>query len=120
VPGAGADEGGRAPRRAAPVRGLLLQVYVSAGCLGCVRAGELVAHLRRARPGAAVETIDLDRAPPEALPVGLVGTPTYRLGGRVRWLGNPSAEELLAVWDEEVGRNRGVADRRRGGEGVSR
>ncbi|WP_241175889.1 DsbA family protein [Modestobacter sp. KNN46-3] len=41
--------------------------------------------------------------PPEARPAGLVGTPTYRLGGRVRWLGNPSTEELLAAWDEEVG-----------------
>ncbi len=96
----------------------LLEVYVTAGCLGCVRAEELVAHLRRTRPGADVRTIDLDRSP-EACPADLVGTPTYRLGGRVRWLGNPSEEELLAVWDEEVGRNR-ETERGYAGEGVSR
>ncbi|WP_197058524.1 thioredoxin domain-containing protein [Modestobacter caceresii] len=98
-----ADDRERPQQRATPSEGSLLEVYVTAGCLGCVRARELVAHLRRTRPGAAAETIDLDWLPPEARPAGLVGTPTYRLGGRVRWLGNPSTEELLAAWDEEVG-----------------
>ncbi len=112
------SDGGRAQQRTAPFRGPLLQVYVTAGCLGCVRARELVAHLRRMRPGADVQTIDLDRSPPETRPAGLLGTPTYRLDGRVRWLGNPSSEELLAVWDEEVGRNEEEADRRCAGEGV--
>ncbi len=116
---AGQEDRARALQRATPARGPLLEVYVSAGCLGCVRARELVAHLRRARPGAAVETIDLDRAPPEALPVGLVGTPTYRLGGRVRWLGNPSAEELVAVWDEESRRDQERTDEECDGDGVS-
>ena len=102
------------------MQGPLLQVYVATGCLGCVRATELVAHLRRTRPGADVETIDLDRSPPEARPAGLVGTPTYRLGGRVRWLGNPSAEELVAAWDEEVGRTREEPGRRGGGREVPR
>ena len=115
---AAADCGGRMQRRAAPAPRPQLEVYVSACCLGCVRAEELVAHLRRTRPGADVEVIDLDRSP-RTPPAGLVGTPTYRLGGRIRWLGNPSAEELVAVWDEEVGLDRGEADRRRGGEGVA-
>lgn len=91
-----------------------LQVYVTAGCLGCVRAGELVAFLRRARPGADVQTIDLDRSP-EARPAGLVGTPTYRLRGRLRWLGNPAEDELLAAWDDAAGRDRATG--RRGPEG---
>ena len=110
--------GGRAQQRPAPLRRPLLEVYVTAGCLGCVRATELVAHLRRARPGADVRTIDLDRSP-EACPADFVGTPTYRLGNRVRWLGNPSEEELIAAWDEEVDRSRG-ADRRGVGEEASR
>ncbi len=77
-----------------------LQVYVTAVCGSCVRSRELVAQLRRSRPGAAVEVVDLDQLPPgHPLPAGLVGTPTYFLNGRVRWLGNPDPAELLAVWD---------------------
>ncbi len=114
-----AGDAGPARRRKPPVQGPLLEVYVTAGCLGCVRATELVAHLRRTRPGADVERIDLDRSP-EARPADLVGTPTYRLGGRIRWLGNPSAEDLVAAWDEEVGRNDEASDRRHGGTEVSR
>ncbi len=47
--------------------------------------------------------MDLDRLPPgQPLPSGLVGSPTYPLDGRVRWLGNPAADELLSVWDEHA------------------
>lgn len=47
--------------------------------------------------------MDLDRLPPgQPLPSGLMGTPTYLLDGRVRWLGNPAADELLRVWDEHA------------------
>ncbi|WP_198588071.1 hypothetical protein [Geodermatophilus chilensis] len=84
-----------------PSRASRLQVYVSAACTSCRRAGELVSELRRLRPGAAVELVDLDRLHPGARPASLVGTPTYVLRGRVRWLGNPSPEDLLAGWDEE-------------------
>jgi hypothetical protein len=50
-----------------------------------------------------VEVVDLDRLPPgQPLPAGLIGTPTYLLDGRVRWLGNPAADELLTVWDEHA------------------
>jgi hypothetical protein len=80
----------------------VLQVYVSAACPSCLRATELVTQLRQMRPGAAAQLVDLDRTAPGAEPAGLVGTPTYVLGGRLRWLGNPSAEELLAAWDEEA------------------
>jgi hypothetical protein len=97
------SDGERATARAAssaPSGTPLLQVYVSAACRSCLRARELVILLRRLRSGAAVQLIDLDRVPSGIRPAGLVGTPTYVLGGRVRWLGNPSAEELLAAWDE--------------------
>lgn len=80
-----------------------LQVYVTAACGSCVRSRELVVQLRRSRPGAAVEVVDLDQLPPEhPLPAELVGTPTYLLNGRVRWLGNPDPAELLAVWDDHA------------------
>ena len=78
-----------------------MRVYVAAACAGCIRARELVADLRRSRPRAAVEVVDLNRpSGGHAPPAGLVGTPTYVLDGRVRWLGNPSAGELLAAWDQ--------------------
>jgi hypothetical protein len=79
----------------APVR-----VYVADGCGSCHRARELVAQLRSRRPDADVELVDLTRSPAEQpLPAGLVGTPTYTVGGRVRWLGNPSPQDLLDVVD---------------------
>ncbi len=53
--------------------------------------------------------VDLDRLPPgHPLPAGLVGTPTYLLDGRVRWLGNPDPDELLSVWDEHADPTRDV------------
>lgn len=52
------------------------------------------------RPDADVELVDLTRSGDEhPLPVGLVGTPTYTVGGRIRWLGNPSPQQLLDVVD---------------------
>ena len=79
----------------------VLRIYVADGCGGCRRARELVAQLVRRRPGAAVEVVDLSRTPAEQpLPAGLVGTPTYTVDGRVRWLGNPPLEELLDLLDE--------------------
>ncbi len=52
--------------------------------------------------------VDLDRLPPgHPLPAGLIGTPTYLLDGRVRWLGNPDPDELLSVWDEHADRDAG-------------
>ncbi len=87
-----------------PSRAPQLHVYVSAACASCRRTRELVTELRRLRPGAAVALVDIDRLEPDARPTGVVGTPTYVLHGRVRWLGNPSTEELLRCWDEKTGR----------------
>jgi hypothetical protein len=98
-------DGGRTPAHhdlPTPSRAPQLQIYVSETCASCRRAWELVTELRRLRPGAAVALVDIDRLEPDARPTDLVGTPTYVLRGRVRWLGNPSAEELLAGWDEET------------------
>ncbi|CCG02288.1 glutaredoxin family protein [Blastococcus saxobsidens] len=88
----------REPEIAHPPPDPVLQVYVADGCGSCRRARELVAQLLLRHPGAAVEVVDLSRTPLErALPAGLVGTPTYTVDGRVRWLGNPSPAELLAL-----------------------
>ncbi|MDP9497025.1 MAG: thioredoxin family protein [Actinomycetota bacterium] len=96
----GLPTGDLSARPEAPA-GPRLQVYVTAACGTCIRTQELVAQLRRSRPGAAVEVVDLDQLPPgHPLPAGLVGTPTYYLDGRVRWLGNPDPADLLAVWDD--------------------
>lgn len=79
-----------------------MRVYVADGCGSCGRARDLVANLRLRRPHADVELVDLTRpVPEEPLPAGLVGTPTYTVGGRVRWLGNPSLQELLDTVDRQ-------------------
>ncbi len=89
------DAGQSAPTAS---RSPALRVYVADGCGGCRRARELVAQLLLRCPGAAVEVVNVSRTPPEQpLPTGLVGTPTYTVDGRVRWLGNPSPQELLEV-----------------------
>jgi len=75
-----------------------LQVVVSAGCAGCGYARELVDAVRRLRPAQPVEVLDLDD-PAGLLPAGVVGTPTFLLGGRVVSLGNPTLEDLLATLD---------------------
>lgn len=75
-----------------------LRVVVSAGCTTCRYALRLVESVRRLRPRQPVEVIDLDdRA--VAVPAGVVGTPTFLLGERVLWLGNPTLDDLLATLD---------------------
>ncbi|MDP9431469.1 MAG: thioredoxin family protein [Actinomycetota bacterium] len=96
----GTAAGGGVRPRPVPATPPGLTVYVSVACPGCARARELVALLRRDRPSAAVAVVDLDQLPRrDALPAGVVATPTYVLDGRVRWLGNPSLAELVAAWD---------------------
>ncbi len=75
-----------------------LRVVVSAGCATCRFALKLVESVHRLRPRQPVEVIDLDdRGVP--VPAGVIGTPTYLLGERVVWLGNPTLDELLATLD---------------------
>lgn len=82
----------------APARPVL-RVYVTPGCAGCRRALEVAAAVRRARPAQVVEVIDLADRPGEPLPPGVVGTPTYLLGGRLVSMGNPELDELLRDLD---------------------
>lgn len=72
-----------------------LTVLVSEGCPGCARAARLVAELRSRRPDVRATLVDVDVLGPGDLPGGVVGTPTWVLDGRPRWLGNPSLAELL-------------------------
>jgi hypothetical protein len=54
--------------------------------------------LRRLRPEQPVAVIDLAEIGGPT-PAGVIGTPTYRLGGEIISMGNPTWEELLATVD---------------------
>ena len=75
-----------------------LQVFVSAGCDNCRHARELVDAVRRLRPLQPVEVVDLD-AGAGAVPAGIIGAPTYRLGEEIFSLGNPTLDDLLVTLD---------------------
>ncbi len=79
-----------------------LQVFVSAGCAACQQTRELVDAVRRLRPLQPVEVVDLD-AKTGAVPAGVVGAPTYRLGEEIFSLGNPTLDDLLATLDRTGG-----------------
>lgn len=72
----------------------VLRIYTSPGCASCRTAEKLAETVRRVRPAQPVEVIDLAEHD-GPVPDGLVGTPTYRLGGATIALGNPSLRELL-------------------------
>lgn len=77
----------------------VLRVYVSPGCLGCPTAVRIAAAVRHARPQQPVEVVDLAEWPTEPLPDGVIGTPTYELGGHIISMGNPGLADLLALLD---------------------
>ncbi|WP_211323032.1 thioredoxin family protein [Amycolatopsis palatopharyngis] len=76
-----------------------LRVYVAPGCAGCRTARHLAEAVRQARPDHPIEVIDLSDQPDEPLPPGVIGTPTYVLGGEVISLGNPDLTDLLRRLD---------------------
>jgi hypothetical protein len=78
-------------RRSAAV----LQVVVTADCIGCAEAAWLVALVRRELPQVGVELHILAGAGPTV--PGIAATPAYLLDGRPIFLGNPHPEALLAV-----------------------
>ncbi|MCV2488734.1 hypothetical protein OF117_05110 [Geodermatophilus sp. YIM 151500] len=75
-----------------------LRVVVSAACPSCARARALVDEVRRLRPGRPVELVDVGRDA-DRFAGGLVGTPTWFLGNRLLFLGNPDLDPLLATLD---------------------
>ena len=70
-----------------------LEVLVSVNCIGCAQALALVEQFRTSHPQVPVRITDVDQ-PGWGAPAGFVGTPMYLTGGRILWLGNPSAEDL--------------------------
>jgi hypothetical protein len=78
-----------------------LVVLVSAACLAGRRSARLARRIRSARPDVAVRVLDvaLDAAAVGRLPVTVIGTPMWLLGGTVTWLGTPSLVEVLAALD---------------------
>lgn len=77
----------------------ILRVYVAPGCASYRTARKIVEAVRQARPAHPVEVIDLADHPEALLPAGVVGTPTYLLGGEVISMGNPEFAELLGELD---------------------
>lgn len=71
---------------------VVLQIFVTPDCFGCEEASRLAALMRREFPDLEVELHILTRA--EAVPPGVVATPTYLLDGRRICLGNPRPAEL--------------------------
>jgi hypothetical protein len=78
-----------------------LRVYLATHCQGCERSLHLIAAVRTKRPAYPIEVIDLDQ-PDAHKPEAVFGTPTYMLGERIVFLGNPSLAALLALLDATV------------------
>ena len=75
-----------------------LRVVVSAGCVACRRARELVDAVRELRPAQPVEVVDLDDRD-SVVPAGVVGTPTFLVGEEIVAMGNPGLRLLLDTLD---------------------
>ncbi len=73
----------------------MLRVYVAADCPGSPTARRHARWLCEQAPEIPVEVIDIGVAG-VVVPPPVFGTPTYTWDGRVIFLGNPSAQELLA------------------------
>jgi len=83
-----------------PDRAPRLQIYVARHCPICEEARRLARVVRYKFPALAVDVIDLTHSKAEAGEVFAV--PTYVLNGRVRFLGNPSEEELCDLLVREL------------------
>ena len=77
-----------------------LEVLVSATCDSCAHSLSLVDGLHASHPHLRVTITDVDE-PGWVPPPGFVGTPMFLARGRIMSLGNPTAEELRATFDQE-------------------
>lgn len=71
-------------------------VLVTADCPACERVPDVVAAVRRLRPGVDVTVVDIST---EDIPDGVpfVGTPTYLVEERIVSLGNPDPQDLVTI-----------------------
>jgi hypothetical protein len=70
----------------------VFEVVVAPHCFGCERALGLVAEVQQRFPGLVVRVVELkESSPPRP---GVVAVPTYLLGGKVLFIGNPTLEAL--------------------------
>ncbi len=74
---------------------VILEVYVQAGCLGCEHAQRLAREVKRRLPQAEARIIDLALSEGQVNPA-VLAVPTYMVNSRVRYLGNPHLQDLLA------------------------
>jgi hypothetical protein len=79
---------------------LVLKIFVTEHCSGCVEALRIAAEVAQAYPHLGVEVIDL-AAPEINVPEAVFATPTYMLNDRIVSLGNPSPAQV-ARWAREV------------------
>lgn len=77
----------------------MLRVYTAIHCPGHIRTRLVVAELLRQQPDLGVELIDLDK-PDAERPSFVFGTPTFVWDNQILFLGNPTAEDLMARLDE--------------------
>ena len=77
----------------------ILKVFISAGCLGCKRALELVTWLRRVKPQLGVEVVDIALKPDAVGGYSIFAIPTYVYNNKAVFLGNPSRKELQLWMD---------------------
>lgn len=76
-----------------------LTVYVLPNCANCEYAVGVAAAIRHDYPHVAVQVVDLAN-PPEPPPDSVFAAPTYLLDGRVWSLGNPSPEQIEAMFGD--------------------
>jgi hypothetical protein len=87
-----------------PAAGPRLEIVVAADCPGCAEARRIARDIREGLPDVAVHIVDLASGVPA--PDGVVATPTYVLDGRVLFLGNPRADELIQTVRRAARRSR--------------
>lgn len=77
----------------------VLEIFVSAGCLGCKKAVDLAQWVTQVNPRLEVHAVDGSQES-EAGAKALVAVPTYVYNGEPVFLGNPSPDELRAWLDK--------------------
>jgi hypothetical protein len=79
---------------------MVLQIFIEAGCYGCLRAQEIAAEMVKRFPALPIRLVDIGEA--EEVPESVFAVPTYQLNGKTVFLGNPTVEELATLLAESA------------------
>jgi hypothetical protein len=74
---------------------MALQIFIEAGCYGCLRAQEIAAEMVRRFPALSIKLVDIGEE--DDVPESVFAVPTYQLDGKTVFLGNPAVEELATL-----------------------